>query len=147
MMKKKLGLFGDKPNDEKIIENLLKWMFVNKADYTNTFCFLMKENIKDNEVYKNETFLEWQKEWHQRLKHNTKNFDESLKMMKEMNPLVIPRNEKVEEALTSASNNEFNKFNKLLKILSTPYENQNGIVDYQKPSKYIDGKYQTFCGT
>ena len=147
MMKKKIGLFGNEPNDEKIIESLLKWMFVNKADYTNTFCFLMKENIKDNEIYKNETFLGWQKEWQQRLKYNSKSFDESLKMMKEMNPIVIPRNEKVEEALTAANNNGFDKFNKLLKVLSAPYKNQYGIEDYQETSKNINGKYQTFCGT
>ena len=147
MMKKKIGLFGNEPNDEKIVENLLKWMFVNKADYTNTFCFLMKENIKDNEIYKNETFLGWQKEWQHRLKYNSKSFDESLKMMKEMNPIVIPRNEKVEEALTAANNNGFDKFNKLLKVLSAPYKNQYGIEDYQETSKNINGKYQTFCGT
>ena len=42
MMKKKLGLVGDDHNDEQLIIELLSWMHKNKADYTNTFCNLMK---------------------------------------------------------------------------------------------------------
>ena len=46
MMRKKLGLIGEKIKDEKLIMDLLTWMHKNKADYTNTFCFLMNQNIK-----------------------------------------------------------------------------------------------------
>ena len=51
MMRDKLGLFGEDPKDQVLILDLLTWMHQNKADYTNTFCFLMNEKIKNNKVY------------------------------------------------------------------------------------------------
>ena len=50
MMRDKLGLFGeDAAKDQVLILDLLTWMHQNKADYTNTFCFLMNEKIKNIE--------------------------------------------------------------------------------------------------
>ena len=45
MMRDKLGLFGQDPKDLVLILDLLTWMHKNKADYTNTFCVLMNENV------------------------------------------------------------------------------------------------------
>ena len=44
MMHDKLGLLEKDSKDENLIIDLLTWMHQNKADYTNTFCFLMNEN-------------------------------------------------------------------------------------------------------
>ena len=66
--------------------------------------------------------------------------------MKNNNPLVIPRNHKVEEALEAAEKNDLKHFNQLIEILKNPYTKKNGILDYQIPSN-SDEKYQTFCGT
>ena len=68
MMRDKLGLFGEDTKDQVLILDLLTWMHQNKADYTNTFCFLMNEKVKDNEVYKDKNFLIWKKRWEERLK-------------------------------------------------------------------------------
>jgi uncharacterized protein YdiU (UPF0061 family) len=77
--------------------------------------------------------------------HNSSK-EKQLKLMKENNPIVIPRNHKIEEALTSAGKGSLEEMNKLLKVLSDPYGNQKNISAFQKPSK--DNKnYQTFCGT
>ena len=65
--------------------------------------------------------------------------------MRISNPIVIPRNHKVEEALTLANEGNLEVMNKLLSILNKPYENQEAIGDYQLPS--ADKEYQTFCGT
>ena len=65
--------------------------------------------------------------------------------MKKSNPIVIPRNHKVEEALKAANENNIEPMNKLLSILSKPYENQKNIEHFQSPSN--DKEYQTFCGT
>ena len=67
--------------------------------------------------------------------------------MKSVNPLVIPRNHKVEEALEFANNNDLSLVKKLIKILEKPYENQKGIDEYQSTAPISDQKYQTFCGT
>ena len=63
------------------------------------------------------------------------------------NPLVIPRNHKVEESLDAANKGDLVPMNKLLKVLKNPYNNQSQIADYQLPAKQNGTKYQTFCGT
>ena len=51
MMRDKLGLFGDEKNDQSLILDLLTWMHEVKADYTNTFCYLMGEKIELKKYY------------------------------------------------------------------------------------------------
>ena len=66
--------------------------------------------------------------------------------MRSVNPLVIPRNHKIEESLQAAINNDLRPFNKLLKILKKPYVEQVNILDYLKMDGYSK-EYKTFCGT
>ena len=67
--------------------------------------------------------------------------------MKSVNPLIIPRNHKVEEALTLASNGNLTLFNKLLEILRNPYLVNNNSLELMTSAPHSDKKYQTFCGT
>ena len=145
MMKNKLGLFGEDNKDKKLIIDLLNWMEKNKADYTNTFCNLMDTN--SDEIYKNNDFINWKKEWKKRSELNNSTKEKQSKLMKINNPTVIPRNHKVEEALAEADKGNLDKMKKLLTILKNPYENQNNIYDYQLPAPSSNEKYQTFCGT
>ena len=115
--------------------------------HTNTFCYLMDEKIKDDTGYEDEVFKNWKKRWNERILLNNGTSEKCLILMKSVNPLVIPRNHNVEEALLAANNNDLTLFNKLIKILKKPYQNQKDIVDYQSPSLVVDKKYQTFCGT
>ncbi len=147
MMRKKLGLLGEELKDESLIIDLLTWMHQNRADYTNTFCYLMNEKIKEDKIYSNQGFISWKQQWQERLKLHNNSPEKSLKLMHSANPLVIPRNHKVEEALEAANNNDLNPMKNLLKILEKPYENQEGIREYQSPAPPSDKKYQTFCGT
>ena len=144
MMRDKLGLYGNDKNDKKLINNLLNWMQKNKADYTNTFCYLMNIKIND-QIYKDEHFVKWYNEWQKRISKNNNSKEKSLKLMNNVNPIIIPRNHKVEEALTAANEDNLEVMNKLLSILSKPYEKQVDIQDYQLPLNNKD--YQTFCGT
>ncbi|WP_440647904.1 protein adenylyltransferase SelO [Candidatus Pelagibacter sp. HIMB1521] len=145
MMRDKLGLFGEDKNDLTLINKLLDWMKNNNADYTNTFCHLMGVEI-DNEVYKNDDFKNWTNEWVKRLKLNNSS-DKYLELMKKTNPIVIPRNQKVEDALADADKGNLETMNKLLKVLSNPYSDQEDIIEFQKPTPIGNEKYQTFCGT
>ena len=147
MMRDKLGLFGEDAKDQVLILDLLTWMHQNKADYTNTFCFLMDEKIEDIKIYKDENFLIWKKRWAERLILNNGTSENCLNLMKSVNPLIIPRNHNVEEALLAANNNDLTLFNKLINILEKPYENQKSTLNYQLPAPVSDQKYQTFCGT
>jgi len=147
MMRKKLGLLGDDNKDEKLIIDLLAWMHKNKSDYTNTFCFLMNQNFQNKKIYNSKSFLDWKMLWKDRLKKNNNSPEKSLKLMRSSNPLVIPRNHKVEEALESANSGNLNPAKKLLKILEKPYEDIKEIEEYQSPAPPSDKIYKTFCGT
>ncbi len=147
MMRDKLGLFGQDQKDQVLIIDLLTWMHKNKADYTNTFCFLMDENFQDNKIYNDENFLIWKERWKERLKLNNNTREKYISLMKSVNPLVIPRNHKVEEVLEAANNNDLSLLKKLIKVLEKPYEKTKENIDYQSPAPVSNKKYKTFCGT
>ena len=146
MMRKKLGLFGVENEDKFLIVDLLTWMHQKKVDYTNTFCHLMELNEYDDDLYKNNDFQNWKIKWQERLKLNDNTSENYVKLMKSVNPLVIPRNHKIEESLESAKDNNFEPFNKFLEILRKPYVEQENISNYLKMDSSSKG-YKTFCGT
>ena len=147
MMKKKLGILDDDFNDEQLIAELLSWMHQNKADYTNTFCYLMKEYKQKNEIYNEKQFILWKKKWEDRIKLNNNSHEKSLKIMRKVNPIVIPRNHLVEEALKHATEmNDFNKVHMLLKVLQNPYDS-NFQSSVYKSTPVLKENYVTYCGT
>ena len=146
MMRSKLGLSGLDNKDKPLILDLLTWMHEKKADYTNTFCHLMNLDPKKDKIFEDSKFIVWKKRWKERLLKNDNNQIKSKELMKNNNPLVIPRNHKIEEALEAAELNDMEPINKILEILKNPYDKQSEIIDYQYPSKSSE-KYQTFCGT
>ena len=141
MMKNKLGLIGDDKNDKVLIFELLDCMKEQELDYTNTFCFLMSQEIDNKKDYLNDKFNNWKMKWQKRL---TK---DSEKLMKHNNPKIIPRNHNVESVLKSAEDNDLSPFNDLLKALKNPYTDSKVLSKYQSPPPKSDEKYQTFCGT
>ena len=145
MMRDKLGLFGENTNDKELINNLLSWMENNKADYTNTFCYLMNIRINNSEIYNDKSFINWLDVWKKRSLMNNGSKEKQINIMLNVNPSVIPRNHKVEEALTAANNDDLKVMNKLLSVLDKPYGDQKDIEEYQSPSD--NKEYQTFCGT
>ena len=146
MMRDKLGLFGLDDKDKFLILDLLTWMHEKKADYTNTFCHLMNLAPREDELFNDNDFNNWKKRWEERLSKNNVSPKKCLELMKNSNPLIIPRNHKVEKALEAAEKNDLKPFNHLIEILKDPYTQKEDILDYQIPSS-SDKKYQTFCGT
>ena len=67
--------------------------------------------------------------------------------MKKVNPVIIPRNHKVEEALSDADKNNFETLYKLLSVIQIPYSYKVDVSDYQSPAPITKEKYMTFCGT
>ena len=146
MMRDKLGLFGEDKNDKNLIKSLLDWMEKNKADYTNTFCYLMGITMNEK-IYQDNDFKNWVNDWKERSTLNNSSKVKQNELMEKVNPVVIPRNHKVEEALTAAENNNFEVMNRLLKVLKKPYKVSNDISEFQSPAPISKEKYQTFCGT
>jgi len=146
MMRDKLGLFGIEDKDKFLILDLLTWMHQKKLDYTNTFCYLMHSEIEKNENFEDNDFKNWKKRWQERLKINNNTPEKYIKLMRSVNPMVIPRNHKVEEVLSEANKNNTEPLNQFLQILNNPYSEQKNIKEFQTPSSSKE-KYQTFCGT
>ena len=67
--------------------------------------------------------------------------------MHSVNPAVIPRNHKVEEALQAGEEGDLQPFHKLLLALEKPYEDRDYLLPYQSPPVPSVNAYQTFCGT
>jgi uncharacterized protein YdiU (UPF0061 family) len=147
MMRDKLGLFGEDGDDKHLIFELLTWMENNKADFTNTFCNLMGiQSIKDP-IYQNQEYLNWTAKWKKRLEKNNTGKEKYLELMRSVNPIFIPRNHKVEEALKDASENKLETLNQLLEVIKSPYKDNGMLKDYQQPMSNDNGNYKTFCGT
>ena len=141
MMKKKLGLITDEADDVILIQELLDTMEKNNLDYTNTFRDLMNDKI-NNEALKN-----FHAKWKIRIDKQNRSHEEVLTLMRNVNPVVIPRNHKVEESLKEAHKGNLVSLNNLLNALKDPYTERSDITLYQQPAPETDKKYKTFCGT
>ena len=146
MMKNKLGLINSDKSDKSIILDLLTWMHQKKADYTNTFCNLMDLGPKKEVIYNDVDFVNWKKRWKERVLKNENTRKKSFKLMRKNNPLVIPRNHMVEEALTLAEEGNLELLNNFLDVLKDPYNEHQNISNFQSLSD-SNKKYETFCGT
>tara|TARA_Y100001970_G_scaffold198711_1_gene241734 strand:- start:15 stop:761 length:747 start_codon:yes stop_codon:yes gene_type:complete len=148
MMKKKLGLLGSDVNDQNLILDLLTWMHKNKADYTNTFCSLMGKLSVKNEIFKDKDFLIWKKKWEKRAELNNNTLTNSHEIMKNANPLLIPRNHIVEKILSDAEEkNNLDGLNEFFEVMKNPYKTSSMIEKFQSPSDTKKETYVTYCGT
>jgi uncharacterized protein YdiU (UPF0061 family) len=67
--------------------------------------------------------------------------------MDRVNPVYIPRNHLVEEALAAATGGDLDPLQRLLVAVTNPYEELPGLERYAAGAPEDFGAYQTFCGT
>ena len=147
-MRKKLGLHTEAAEDRELIEMLLDWMQSVQADFTNTFDDLSAENELEDGLYCDERFQAWHSRWQQRLERDGQPAESAYALMRDVNPSVIPRNHRVEEALAAATeDDDLSVMHRLLEALSLPYERNVAFADYRNPPPPGSGRYRTFCGT
>jgi uncharacterized protein YdiU (UPF0061 family) len=74
---------------------------------------------------------------------------ERANAMRRVNPIVIARNHRVEEALTAASDRgDLAPFERLLDALRQPFDESREFASYAEPAPAaVTACYQTFCGT
>ncbi|MFW2513973.1 protein adenylyltransferase SelO [Demequina sp. SO4-13] len=68
-------------------------------------------------------------------------------LMDQVNPVYIPRNHLVEEALASATEGDTGPLHELLNAVTRPYEERPGLERYAAAAPEDFGAYRTFCGT
>jgi uncharacterized protein YdiU (UPF0061 family) len=68
--------------------------------------------------------------------------------MRNSNPAVIPRNHRVEEALSAADEKgDYSVMERLLNILSKPFAHTPEQAEYAQLPPPSSCKYKTYCGT
>jgi uncharacterized protein YdiU (UPF0061 family) len=68
--------------------------------------------------------------------------------MDRVNPVYVPRNHLVEEALAAATAGDMEPFQRLVAVLAEPFERRAGLERYAEPATpSFDSAYRTFCGT
>jgi serine/tyrosine/threonine adenylyltransferase len=67
--------------------------------------------------------------------------------MDRANPVYIPRNHLVEEALTAATDGDLVPLERLLDAVTAPFDERPGLERYASPAPEDFGSYRTFCGT
>ena len=139
----KLGIDNLESKDLDFCNELFKIMLNQKLDYTEFFVALTysQEKIVGNDLQ------DWLKKLSERRNKNNISKEDSINLMKKANPIIIPRNHIVEEALFDAVNNNLGKVNELLEILSNPYDQNRIDSYYAKPPSMVQKNYRTFCGT
>lgn len=155
-------------SNQALIQTLLTLMQKHKADYTETFLYLMslltktdaKQPSTINEDHMNsfkdsiqelviaDDFVRWQNNWFDTLNKQGMDKEESLTLMRKHNPVVIPRNHLVEEALEAVlKHDDYNKLKGLLKLLANPFDHNVEIPSEYAKSAPANCNYRTFCGT
>jgi uncharacterized protein YdiU (UPF0061 family) len=141
----KLGLFTEEADDRPLVLDLLAWMERRSADFTNTFRALSSltapAGLDDAELDA------WRQRWQARRGREPQSLDESNALMRRHNPVVIPRNHKVEAALEAATiGHDLGPMRALLEVLATPFDHCRDVSGYDTaPAGALP--YRTFCGT
>ena len=148
VMRRKIGIFNEELQDKALIEDLLDLMEKYQADFTNTFLSLTFDIYKEeNLLFNSEEFKYWMEKWQERLERQEESLEESKNLMKANNPAIIPRNHRVEEAISAAEKGNYKVMGKLLEALKNPYDHREEQKEYSKLPPKSEFKYKTYCGT
>jgi len=139
---RKIGLADAGADDEALITDLLRRMAENRADFTNTFRALSDGAPRD-QFLDPAAFDAWETDWRARLEAES----DPLATMREANPVYIPRNHRVEQMIQAAVAGDFAPFDRLLNVLSRPFEAQSDASEFTRPPEPSEVVQQTFCGT
>jgi len=148
-MRAKLGLADDAPQDAVLLDDLLALMRAQGVDYT--WCWrALSAAARGDAGPARALFVEpaafdaWAQRWRERLPPETTAAAEG---MDRVNPIYVPRNHLVEEALAAATAGDLGPFLELLDVLAQPFAERSGLERYDAPAPSSFGAYQTFCGT
>jgi serine/tyrosine/threonine adenylyltransferase len=146
-MRKKLGLQMADEGDAELVQGLLTWMLKTRRDFTNTFRDLAADAPPAGDEYRDPDFQTWYALWQERLGRDGHPKASAYELMRSVNPAVIPRNHRVEEALSAVDErDDLSVLHQLVEVLRTPYEDRPAFAEYREPPTDECG-YRTFCGT
>lgn len=148
MMGRKIGFMEEDDEVNRLIHSLLDIMKKEKGDYTNVFSYLMDFTVPDDHIYHSENFIQWKSNWEKMINSRSLSKIEIIEIMQKVNPVYIPRNYLVEEALEKfTQENKETVFNNIITLMQNPYAYIEENKSYQIPPLEGDAQYKTFCNT
>ncbi|MHB8920899.1 MAG: protein adenylyltransferase SelO [Halothiobacillus sp.] len=152
-MREKLGLNTTDTGDTELIHWLLAIMQEQGADFSLVFRRLstaVRGDVEPVRALLNHSadFDDWLARWQARRRQETGPAHECAAAMDRVNPLVIPRNHRVEAALAAATEqHDFAPFHELLAAITSPFDERPEFAQYAEPAPANFGPFTTFCGT
>lgn len=157
-MRRKLGLARGEEDDFELAAGFLEAMEGQGVDFTQAFRRLADAAEADDasregwlrRLHADDAKLDaWLPRWRARLNAEGVAPEARARAMRAVNPVYIPRNHRVEEALAAATElGNFAPFEKLLSVLQQPFEERPGLSGYAEPATVEESRgYMTFCGT
>ena len=128
-------------------------MATQSVDFTLFFSHLRRLGTDDHQnqftaLFDNKATAEtWLEQWNAAKKSSGIAPNESQALMDMANPIYIPRNHRVEEAIQAGTMGDYAPMHRLIDILQHPFEQQKGANDYEDAPKPAEVVQQTFCGT
>ncbi|MDR6417028.1 protein adenylyltransferase SelO family protein [Pseudarthrobacter sulfonivorans] len=145
-MKAKLGLREGLDDDvtSPLVDELVALLQESRPDYTSFFRHLSEAARGQAEPARGmmldlAAFDAWLGRW--------RALTPDADAMDRINPLYIPRNHLVEEALTAATSGDTGPLERLMEAVASPYDERPGLAHYAAPAPESFGPYRTFCGT
>ncbi len=148
----KLGLAGAQEGDLELVNDLLAQMHDSEADFTVTFRALGRAVAETGEGEFTALFTDrprlsdWLARWRQRL-GGDRDASAIRAAMERVNPAIIPRNHRIEEAIQAGLSGDYGSFESLLAALERPYEERSEFAAYRIPPEREERVTRTFCGT
>jgi uncharacterized protein YdiU (UPF0061 family) len=144
VMRGKLGFTTAQDGDHELVSALLQAMQLARADFTNTFRSLADWIDTGGE----DVLAGWLPGWRARLAEEPMDIDARRAALRARNPAFIPRNHRVEAALTAASEHgDMQPFETLLALVRAPYDEHPGFEAFRSPPEDHERVLATFCGT
>ena len=147
-MGNKLGILLPEEKDFKLIHEWLTLLETHHLDFTQAHFKLNEILVNDLQVQNHffpAPFSNFFKLWKERIRHQ--NEIETLIILLKVNPIYIPRNHLVENAIVSAYEGNMQPAFELMKVLENPFQLQKGKDAYLTPPGVEQRNYRTFCGT
>ena len=149
VLRAKLGLAEEREGDAALAFELLDIMAKGEADFTNTFRALSGPDPEAAATgLRNPGALTpWLAAWRARLAQEGRDEADRVAIMQAVNPALIPRNHRVEEAISAALADDLGPFGRLVGALSRPFDPVGRDLDLAAPPAPGEQVTQTFCGT
>jgi uncharacterized protein YdiU (UPF0061 family) len=149
-MRAKLGLPGEQERDGALVDDLAGVLQAGSVDFTSFFRALARAARGDAEPVRSlltepSELDAWLQRWRTRL--GSVPPQQVADAMDAVNPVYIPRNQRVEEALAAATAGDLAPLGRLLEALTDPFSERPGLEAYAEPAPPSFATYQTFCGT